>query len=61
MQGKLRRHELADPSVFTAKVEKLMAPGANVKGKTAGKPARRPHEESRTTVHAEKGHADRAT
>ena len=43
MQGKLRRHELADPSVFTDKVEKLMSSGTNVKSKsakTAGKPAR---------------------
>ena len=40
MQGKLRRHELMNPSVFTEKVEKLMASGANVKGKSAGKPAR---------------------
>ena len=31
MQGKLRRHELVDPSVFTEKVEKLMASGTNVK------------------------------
>ena len=37
MQGKLRRHELMDPSVFTEKVEKLMASGANVKSKTARK------------------------
>ena len=34
MQGKLRRHELADPSVFTEKVEKLMASGTNAKGKS---------------------------
>jgi hypothetical protein len=43
MQGKLRRHQLADPSVFTDKVEKLMASGTDAKGKsakTAGKPAR---------------------
>jgi hypothetical protein len=41
MQGKLRRHQLADPSVFTDKVQKLMAAaGANVKGKAAQKPAR---------------------
>ena len=36
MQGKLRRHELADPSVFTEKVDKLMAPGGQAKGKSAG-------------------------
>ena len=35
LQGKLRRHELADPSVFTAKVEKLMASGTDAKGKSA--------------------------
>ena len=40
MQGKLRRHELGDPSVFTDKVDKLLAPGSNVKGKSAQKPAR---------------------
>jgi hypothetical protein len=33
MQGKLRRHELADPSVFTAKVDKLMASGTEAKSK----------------------------
>jgi hypothetical protein len=40
MQGKLRRHELMGPSVFTEKVEKLMASGTSAKAKTAGKPAR---------------------
>jgi len=30
MQGKLRRHELMDPSVFTEKVEKLKASGTQV-------------------------------
>jgi len=40
MQGKLRRHELMDPSVFTDKVRKLMASGTQAKGKTAQKPAR---------------------
>ena len=40
MQGKLRRHELMDPSAFTEKVEKLMASGTNVKSKSSGKPAR---------------------
>ena len=35
MQGKLRRHELADPSVFTEKVEKLLSGGGNAKVKTA--------------------------
>ena len=39
LQGKLRRHELMDPSVFTEKVEKLMASGTNVKSKPGGKPA----------------------
>jgi hypothetical protein len=34
MQGKLRRHELMDPSVFTDKVEKLMASGAQAKSKS---------------------------
>jgi hypothetical protein len=38
MQGKLRRHELMDPTVFTDKVEKLMASGTEAKGKLAGKP-----------------------
>jgi hypothetical protein len=35
MQGKLRRHELMDTSVFTAKVEKLIASGSQVKSKSA--------------------------
>ena len=35
MQGKLRRHELMDPSVFTYKVEKLMASGTQAKVKSA--------------------------
>jgi hypothetical protein len=35
MQGKLRRHELMDPSVFTEKVEKLMAAGGDAKAKSA--------------------------
>jgi hypothetical protein len=41
MQGKLRRHELADPSVFTAKVDKLLSgtEGKAKPAKTAGKPA----------------------
>jgi len=41
LQGKLRRHELGDPSVFTAKVDKLLS-GAEGKAKparTAGNPA----------------------
>jgi hypothetical protein len=37
LQGKLRRHELADPSVFTAKVEKLLSEGKVTKGKPARK------------------------
>ena len=36
LQGKLRRHELADPSAFKAKVDKLLAPGS----KASAKPAR---------------------
>jgi len=39
MQGKLRRHQLMDPSVFTDKVQKLMASGTQAKGKSVGKPA----------------------
>jgi hypothetical protein len=35
MQGKLRRHQLADPSVFTVKVQKLMASGTQAKVKAA--------------------------
>jgi len=35
MQGKLRRHELADPSVFNDKIEKLMASATSAKGKSA--------------------------
>jgi len=35
LQGKLRRHELADASVFTEKVEKLMSSGTGAKSKTA--------------------------
>ena len=44
MQGKLRRHQLADPSVFTDKVEKLMAPRCQCErqsAKTAGNPPER--------------------
>jgi hypothetical protein len=33
LQGKLRRHQLMDPSVFTEKIEKLMASGTQAKGK----------------------------
>jgi hypothetical protein len=40
MQGKLRRHELMDPSVFTEKVDRLMASGTDAKSKSSGKPAR---------------------
>lgn len=43
LQGKLRRHELADTSVFTNKVQKLLASGTESKvkpAKTAAKPAR---------------------
>jgi hypothetical protein len=39
MQGKLRRHQLMDLSVFTDKVQKLMASGTQAKSKSAGKPA----------------------
>ena len=35
LQGKLRRHQLMDPSVFTEKIEKLMASGTQAKGKAA--------------------------
>jgi hypothetical protein len=41
LQGKLRSHELADPSVFTAKVDKLLAGGGNAKGKSAGNTAKK--------------------
>ena len=43
LQGKLRRHELGDPSVFTAKVDKLLsgAEGKAKPAKTAGKPVRK--------------------
>jgi hypothetical protein len=34
-QGKLRRHELADPSVFTDKVDKLLESGGDAKSKSA--------------------------
>ena len=37
LQGKLRRHDLGDPSVFTAKVDKLLAPGGKSSAKPAGK------------------------
>ena len=40
MQGKLRRHELMDPSAFTEKVDRLMAAGTDAKGKTAQKSVR---------------------
>jgi len=40
MQGKLRRHELMDFSVFKAKVDKLLEGGGDAKTKTAGRPAR---------------------
>jgi hypothetical protein len=40
MQGKLRRHELMDPSAFTEKVDRLMAGSGDAKTKTAGKTAR---------------------
>jgi len=35
MQGKLRRHKLMNPSVFTDKVQKLMSSGTQVKDKSA--------------------------
>jgi hypothetical protein len=41
MQGKLRRHELMDPSAFTEKVEKLMASGTSAKGKPGGNTAKK--------------------
>ncbi len=37
MQGKLRRHELMDTSMFTDKVQKLMAAGTEAKGKSSAK------------------------
>jgi hypothetical protein len=40
LQGKSRRHELADPYVFTSKVDKLMSSGTEAKGISSGKPAR---------------------
>ena len=40
LQGKSRRHELADPSVFMDKVEKLLAGGGDAEGKSVVKPAR---------------------
>ena len=55
MQGKLRRHELMDPSAFTEKVEKLMASGTNVKSKsakTAEKPARSAPIKKSRCIHA---------
>ena len=39
MQGKLRRHELMNPSAFTEKVDRLMASGTGAKSKSSGKPA----------------------
>ena len=41
MQGKLRRHELGDPSVFTDKVDKLLSGGTNAKGKPGGNTAKK--------------------
>jgi hypothetical protein len=41
MQGKLRRHELMDSSAFRAKLDKLLAPGGQEKGKASGKPIRK--------------------
>ena len=41
LQGKLRRHELGDPSVFTAKVDKLLASETGAKGKSAGNTAKK--------------------
>ena len=52
MQGKLRRHELMNPSAFTEKVEKLMASGTNVKSKSSGKPPEGSHKESSAHPHA---------
>ena len=58
MQGKLRRHELADPSVFTAKVDKLLSPG----GKAAAKPARKaPAKKAAPPSKRKKATTDRAT
>lgn len=43
LQGKLRRHELADPTVFMAKVDRLVASGTEAKGKPARKPTGNAH------------------
>lgn len=65
LQGKLRRHELADPSVFTTKVEKLMASGTDAKDKTAraaGNTAKKaPIKIKATTSKRKKSAPDRAT
>ena len=64
LQGKLRRHELADPSVFTAKVDKLLsgAEGKAKPAKTAGKPARSaPAKKAAPPSKRKKATTDRAT
>ena len=65
MQGKLRRHELGDPSVFTTKVEKLMASGTDAKGKTAraaGNTTKKaPIKKKATPSKRKKASTDRAT
>jgi hypothetical protein len=62
LQGKLRRHDLADTSVFTAKVEKLLKSGAEGGVKTEGKPARKaPIKKSTSASKRKKPTADPAT
>ena len=62
MQGKLRRHEPADPTVFTAKVDKLLSPGAEGKAKTAGKTAgKAPAKKAAPPSKRKKATPDRAT
>ena len=64
LQGKRRRHELGDPSVFTAKVDKLLsgAEGKAKPAKTAGKPARSaPIKEKATPSRRKKAPTERAT
>ena len=58
LQGKLRRHELGDPSVLTAKVDKLLAPGS----KPSAKPARKaPAKKAAPPSKRKKASTDRAT
>ena len=62
MQGKLRRHELMDPSVFTEKVDRLMASGGDAKSRSSGKPARStPKKKSTAATPRKKSKAVRGT